>query len=542
MTGNKFRWSLWVPLVIVSVTVLAYVNAFGTPFLFDDEPIITTNPDTRVLFPIEIAARWLVNLTFKLNYAIGGFRVADYHAVNLLVHIGAALFLYGWLRRTLLLPRAGGGTPATHDAAAPAGAVAGLWAVHPLQTESVTYICQRYESLMGLCYLATMYAFVRGVQARGRNRAAAWFGMAVAACLLGMGTKEIMVTAPLLALLYDGLLVGPSACEILRRRGWVHAGLWATLLAFAGMEWQMFAVVAQQGEGVTLAISPVSYLMTQLQVIPHYLRLSLLPHPLCLDYAWPFVTSWRQVVLPGALLVGLGLLTLGAAVKRRPVAFAGLWFFIILAPTSSVVPVPDAAFEHRMYLPLAGVLTVGVLGGYGLLRRCIRSGHGLRRIGMTAWLVLMVCGAVMTHVRNRAYRSGLTLWQDVVAVRPDNHRARLNVTSALLSQARYKEAEAAGSEVVSRLGYCSELTAEEIPSWGQNAAQAAIYRDARHYAIAHNLLGVARIQQGDAAGAEAHFREAVRILPPFADAARNLAELLRTKEKPRREAGLSPSN
>jgi hypothetical protein len=524
------RWRLWVPLAIVVATVLAYVNAFSNPFLFDDEAIITANPDTQVLFPLAFAGRWLVNLTFKLNYAVGQFRVADYHATNLMIHLAAALLLFGWVRRTLLLPRAGEVWP--RHAAGLAGAIAGLWAVHPLQTESVTYICQRYESLMGLCFVGTLYTFVRGVQARGRG-GASWFGVSLAICVLGMGTKEIMVTAPLVVLLYDCLLGAGSAGEAVRKRWRVHLGLWLTLIVFGFLEWQMFNVVAQQGEGVTLAVPPVSYLLTQMQVIPHYIRLSFVPYPLCFDYGWPFVTSWTRVVLPGTFLVGLGVLTLLLWVRGRSHAFLGLWFFIILAPTSSIVPVPDAAFEHRMYLPLASVISAAVLGSYWLLRGAMASRQRTCVLGGGVVLAGMVVAVMMTHQRNLAYRSGLTMWQSVVSVRPQNHRARLNLGSALLRGARYAEAEAEGREVARQLDYCAALGADDVPAWGEDAAGAAIYREARHYALAHNIIGVASIHQGDTTEAEKHFREAVRLLPQFADADRNLAELIRTKEKPR---------
>ncbi len=537
MKCQHVRWQLWIPLFIITLTVLAYLNAFGNAFIFDDEQIIVNNPEIRQLWPVGMAARWVVNLTFKLNYATGQLRVADYHATNLLIHLLAALVLYGIVRRTLTLPRVG--EIWKRHGALLAGAVAALWAVHPLQTQSVTYICQRYESLMGLCYLATLYAFVRGAQTRGRYAAAAWYGLSVVVCLLGMGTKEIMITAPLVVLLYDLLVASPSARVAIRQRGLVHVGLWLTVAVFALTEWQMFSVIEQRGEGVTLAVSSWSYLLTQMQVIPYYLRLSLVPYPLCLDYGWSFASSWTESIASGLLLVGLGVLTVWLWVRRRPEAFIGLWFFCILAPTSSVVPVPDAIFEHRMYLPLAAVLVALVLGAYRLLYRDMSTVRAVRVAGIGVVVVLVGVGAVMTHQRNRVYRSALTMWEDVVGTRPQNRRARLNYSSALLTAGRTTESRQEAGVVASQLAYCAELKPEEVPAWGQTPEEAALYRDARHYAIAHNYMGVICIQKGGERAAESHFAEAVRLLPQFEDAARNLRRVRKqTKEKPRRSGAL----
>lgn len=171
------------PFLLVLVTAAAYSNSFGGPFLFDDEPSIVDNPTIRRLWPIDrvldpppycltVVGRPFANLTLAANYAWGGLDVRGYHAVNLAIHILAALALYGIVRRTLLLPQ----MPAAlqSGAASLALAVAALWTVHPMQTESVTYIVQRTESLLGLCYLVTLYAALRSAQARAPRAEQLW--------------------------------------------------------------------------------------------------------------------------------------------------------------------------------------------------------------------------------------------------------------------------------------------------------------------------------------------------------------------------------
>ena len=209
--------------LIVLATVLAYRNSFSGPFIFDDLAI-SQNPTIRELWPIwkplcppnhgePVTGRPLLNLSFAVNYAVSGLNVRGYHVANLAIHVLAALLLFGILRRTFLLRSLGNSqipTPIYF-----ALAIALLWAVHPLQTESVTYIVQRAESLVGLFYLLTLYCFIRGATwGRGRY----WYAAAVLACLLGMASKEVMVSAPLIVLLYDRAFLAGSLREAWRRR------------------------------------------------------------------------------------------------------------------------------------------------------------------------------------------------------------------------------------------------------------------------------------------------------------------------------------
>src|ERR1039458_595429 len=161
------NWRKFIPLLVVAVGLVAYHNSFTGPFIFDDMYTIRDNPTIRRVWPIwqalspphrggtTVEGRPLINLSFAVNYALGAYHVWGYHALNLSVHILAGLTLLGVVRRTLRQPRLRGRFSAAADGLALATAV--LWMVHPLQTESVTYIVQRAESLMGLFYLLTLY-------------------------------------------------------------------------------------------------------------------------------------------------------------------------------------------------------------------------------------------------------------------------------------------------------------------------------------------------------------------------------------------------
>ena len=213
------------PAVIAAAAVACYANSLTAPLLFDDRhiqesPLIhTLRPGWRLLENPRAVALY----SLALNYALHGEEVAGYHLVNLAIHLAAGWLLLGLVQRTLCSPRL---AARCGDAAWPlAMAVALLWTVHPLQTQAVTYIIQRMESLMSLFYLATLYAFVR---ARSSARPVRWYLVSIACCALGMGTKEVMVTAPLMVLWYDRALAADSWRQLVMRRSWYYLGLAGT--------------------------------------------------------------------------------------------------------------------------------------------------------------------------------------------------------------------------------------------------------------------------------------------------------------------------
>jgi len=315
--------------------------------------------------------------------------VRSYHAVNLAIHLLAALTLFGLLRRTLArmggAGSAGQGRPTpppdTHlpapgpsagalaaagdaarqsDAAALAFAIALLWALHPLQTEAVTYVVQRAESLAGLFFLLTLYGFVRAVESGKPPRARHWFLASIVTCLLGMASKEVMVSAPLIVLLYDRTFVAGSFAEACRRRGRYYAGLAATWLLLAWL------VLGTAGRGGTAGLgTPVpwsAYALTQGQAIVRYLQLAAWPHPLVFDYGTSVVRSWVEAWWQTTAVLALLGLAIWALFKKPRTGFLAAAFFVILAPTSSVVPVATQTMaEHRMYLPLVSVITLLIL-------------------------------------------------------------------------------------------------------------------------------------------------------------------------------------
>ena len=549
---------------LVAFGAAAYFNSLSGVFIFDDKPGIVENPAIRQLWPLGPILRGprpVADLTFAANYAIGDFHVIGYHLVNLAVHVLAALTLFGIVRRTLSLPALAQRFGSA--ASALALTVALLWMVHPLQTESVTYIVQRAESLMGLFYLLTLYCAIRGFSSPDRR--GPWHAAAVAACALGMAVKPVMVSAPLVILAYDRLFVAPSLKSALRRSGRLYLGLAATWLILALLVSRYPAEQPTAGFGMEL-LTPWQYARTQFGVIAHYLALSLRPWPLCLDYGWPVAWDARDILPPALLVLALVGATIACLRRASPLAFPGVWFFLILAPTLSVMPIHDLCFEHRMYLPLAAVAALTVTGAYAAGRRALElivpagQRESRRRLGTAIGAIscLVVAGFLggLTFLRNQLYENEAAIWKDVTIHRPRNARAFYNLGAALVNQNRNEEAIPYLLRALEiKQGYPATrdnrgLTLTEAGRAGaRNALGIALsalgrydeamaeYEETLRLAPdngqAQNNLGQLLALQGRPSEAVAHYREALRLLPDAAVVQANLAWLRATCADPK---------
>lgn len=459
--GARAAWLASVAL-LVAATLVAYSNSFSVPFLFDDIFEIVRNPFVKEFqSPLYYLtrSRGIPTLTLALNYRWGGdASTYAYHVVNVLVHAVNGVLVYFLVREILALP------PLRDRYLKRRGAlalfVALIFVAHPLQTMAASYIVQRAESIASLFYLVTLLAFVRGMRAESPRRQSLLLVVCVGAVFLGVLSKEIVATAPVMVLLLHLCFFAGAGLNRIWRRA--AAALLALPLAFAlALSWEYLGGTFGSGapdalkswESIPSAgfeledVTPWQYLFTQFGVILWYLRLFLLPTALCFDYGWPFVDSfWRaDVIVP--LLALLALVAAGVACFRRYriATLAIAWFFVVLAPSSSIVPLRDAAFEHRMYLALVGPALLLVVGGHDLIVWATRAREAAQRRmwlefgGFVLSLYVTFLGG-LTLARNEVLRDKARLAEDTVKKAPGNWRARFEYATSLEAQGRGDEA------------------------------------------------------------------------------------------------------
>ena len=552
--------------LLACAALLAYANSFQVPLLLDDWITIQENPQLRqvsslraALSPPEttgLGGRPVANLCFVLNYALTGDSLRGFHTVNLALHLAAGLVLYGFIRRTLLGRTSGRchsyefwrddlrvvhgphrGGPSKNDATlgrkcsgldeARAGifalAAAALWLVHPLATQSVTYISQRTETLMGFFFLATLYCFVRSL---GGARVTLWRFGSVVSCALGMATKEGMVAAPLAVLLCDRCFFsGSFKAALVTRRGFYTAlaATWS-LLPF------LMGGLPARGVGFGLGVDPWDYALIECGAITRYLWLAVWPASLVFDYGFDLRPALPTAYL-GAGFVGALIVAAIVGLARRPAwGFLAAWFLLTLAPTSSIVPIPLAPLsENRAYLGSAAVCVAVV----ALLVRC--------RAKFLPWFApaMTVAFIALTSARNADYRSELSIWSDTVAKRPLSPRAHNNLGRALQQIGRVAEAKREFEQALALKSDYADAHANLASALGVLGDHAAALEQARQAialkpqaAEAHYNFGVALTRLGRLPEAANAVGEAVRLRPGFVEAHTWLASVLLQLNRP----------
>ena len=435
------RTTLWFALALTVAVAIAYAPALRAPFVMDDADTIAASASWQSLPGSPTSGRPVVLATLGVNYAVnralgidqrrdpdGPNKAIGYRLFNVLVHLLTGALLFGVIRRAMREATIGAEWRSAADGVA--GAVCALWLLHPIQSEAINYIVQRSETMASLLYLGTLYASIRAWDADEGARLG-WYALAVASCALGMLTKEIVISAPLAVMLYDRAFRLPTWRALFAPgagRGWFYTALWFAALG-------IFAVIAVGARGDTAGFGGISwdaYLYTQCWAIAHYLRLVVWPSPLAVDYGFSAIHGARGVA--GAiLLVAFAIATI-VAWTRVPrfgwFAFCGSTFFIVLAPSSSIVPVTsEVAAERRIYLALAVVLLFAVLAAERLRRRLrLALPKPAIAAGVGALAALLT---VTTAARSAVYETSESLWRSAVRATPHNPRALGNLGWAL---------------------------------------------------------------------------------------------------------------
>lgn len=449
--------------IIMLAGIACYVNTFTVPFQFDDVGI--SNSYSLFSRLSRIGARYATDLTFALNHKLNGQSVAGYHVINLSIHLTTACALYmlvSSLIRSLFTEFTGdaGHSRILPNAAAqwlPA-AVAVLFVVHPVQTQAVTYIAQRYTSQAALFYITTVWLYIqaRSTHAVSGRSPALWAYSAagVITGILAMFSKENAITLPVALLLTE--------CFVFRGK-LLKNKLFLLLLVCLMIIIPAQHLVRHGGTGLDdlaytinrssreeLTYSRADYLITELRVISTYIRLLVLPVDQNLDYDFPLLKRLfaPQVLL--SLLLHLSLLSYALylfvqsskklatdkhteGVCLRLASFGIVWFYLTLMVESSIIPIVDVIFEHRLYLPSAG----------GILAITALAAPFALKSKKTAWTLLSAVVVILgcaTYQRNTIWNSDVTLWEDTARKSPNKSRVLNNLATVYLSRGMTEKA------------------------------------------------------------------------------------------------------
>lgn len=565
--GNRVFGNPYLSLILISlISIIAYSNSFSVPFHFDDIPNIANNSSIRDLssFPEPagtgqfIPTRSIGYLSFALNYTFHGLDVTGYHAVNLLIHIINAILLYSLVMMTFKTPRLDGSV--LREKSGHIALFAGLlFAAHPLQTQAVTYIVQRFASLAAMFCLLSLVMYIKsrqiseeaddqGLEAglfSGKNLF--YYALSVFSAVLAMKTKEIAFTLPVMVAVYEFLFFKGK----IKRRILYLTPLLLTMLiiplTLIDINRPVGDVISDVSEKTMVqpVVSRGEYLFTQFRVIATYIRLLFLPINQHVDYHYPVSSSFFT---PDVYLSFVFLLIIAcsgiyifcrsgnSAPHTRLITFGIFWFFITLSVESGIIPIRDVMFEHRVYLPSAGVFIAVSTIAFMALHKIQSRKKGLDILFVCILAIIVLVLAAATFARNRIWGSELTLWEEVTERSPDNARGHYNLGTIYKGKGRiqdavhqYETAIRLDPEYAEAYNNLGNIYREK----GSLDKAIELYRTAiisyPQYSKAYNNLGAAYALKGALQKAEENYLTALKFDPDFAEAYNNLGSIYKSR-------------
>ncbi|OGW26175.1 MAG: hypothetical protein A2X59_05165 [Nitrospirae bacterium GWC2_42_7] len=541
-------------ILIVLTGILIYWNTFDVPFQFDDAGIIK-NPlieNLNYLHPSAMGgvdtdaskSRYIGYLTFALNYKINGLNVFGYHMVNLLIHLLSSLLVYILITLTFRTPYLKG-SGITGYSGYIALFTALFFVSHPVQTQAVTYIVQRFASLATMFYLISITAYIRArVSDSGLGRYALYVVSLVSA-VLAMKTKEISFTLPVVICLYEYMFFQDK----IRKRIVYLLPLILTMLiiplTIMSINKPAGNIIGDIGEAArAMTTMPrLDYLFTQFSVIVRYIRLLFFPVNQNFDYDYPVYHSFlnsdvfMSFIFLSAIF-GAGLYLYKKSRKKDPalrlISFGIFWFFITLSVESSIIPIVDVIFEHRIYLPSIGAFAAVTTGIFLI---AVKTGSRKAQTAVVAMLFLTtVVLSGTAFARNKVWKTEVSIWEDVVEKSPQKARGHNNLGNAYKLKGDIKKAiEQFEIAVKINPNFAKAYYNLGVSYWSNGMKEKALdnYRIALklnpNYAEAHNNLGAAYKDKNLNEEAIEEYEAALKIVPEYAEAHNNLGAAYRSK-------------
>lgn len=551
--------------IFILLGVLIYANTIESPFYFDDEPNIIKNRHIRLTkltlenlvnagFKSPCARRPVVNISFALNYYVHQYDVKGYHIVNLFIHILNATLLYLLFLKTLSSFSRKGCCSTYNNCTIEEIRILAffatlLWMVHPVQTQSVTYIVQRMNSMAALFYLLSLLLYYHGRSSMMRYRThptskakqtrfspmviVSFIG-AFFSGMLAIGSKEIAATLPVFIGLFEWYFFSATGKWHFKRKAFIG------IFIFVAMVMVIFIYLGKTPwQGILAGYNQRDFslgqrLLTQSRVIVFYITLLTFPYPSRLNLTHDFPLSDSLIAplttLPSILAI-VGLIAIGVYGRRKSmlISFAVFWFLGHLVIESSFIPL-EIIFEHRLYLPsmLFGLIIVLYV------RRMIPS----VRIRYTCLTIMVSVLALWTYQRNAVWQDDIHLWQDCVKKAPRTPRGYTNLGNAYLNHKHFNKAIAAYEKALEIDPQDSMTHSNLGNAWltGGDVRKAirhyrAALKIAPENAAAHSNLGVAFNTLGDYDKAIHHFNQAVTLDPNRMEIYNNIGNILARQNK-----------
>jgi Flp pilus assembly protein TadD len=381
-----------------------------------------------------LRTRYVTYLSFWANYKLDGLNVRGYHAVNLLIHIFNSVLVCMLVTLTFRTPFLKDSR--FRDRAGHIGLFSGLFfAAHPVQTEAVTYITQRFVSLASMFYLLSIVTYARSRLSDSRASGYVFYAASIISAVLAMKSKEIAFTLPLAIVLFEFMFfAGPKV-----RRAFLVVPLLLTMLIIPvghiSLQEGDMAAAFEGSTRLQTDIARSEYVFTQFRVIVTYIRLLFLPVNQNFDYHYLIQPSFvkPQVFIPFLLLVSIfwtGLYFLGRS-RRTPelrvLSFGIFWFFLALSVESSIIPISELIFEYRAYLPSAGAIIAMVFLFYIAEEKLRREGRRAGKVLVPALTAITLLFSTATYARNLLWEDGLPLLEDIVRKSPNKARGHINL-------------------------------------------------------------------------------------------------------------------
>jgi len=543
-------------IAIVVVGLLAYSNTYSVPFQFDDNKFIVNSAFTAHIHSTSDVSlsRLIGHVTFALNYKLHALNVTGYHVINTIIHLINALLVYWLLAATFKIPSTferiqqgmvGESSPVRWIPLFSAM----IFVAHPVHTQAVTYIVQRFSSLATLFYLLSVTAYVQSkIDPLSKKARYSWYSVSISAAVCAMFTKEISFTLPVIIICYDLIFFRTS----IQKRIFEFIPFILILpiipvctLKSAGLTYNASGL-NQLSESIGYGISRWDYLTTQFRVIVTYIRLMLFPVRQNLDYDYPIYRSMldTEILLSLALLIMIMMTGVFVMIKSNSapenerclfkcIAFGILWFFITLAVESSVFPIEDVIFEHRLYLPSIGLI-ISFATGMALALEHLKIPSPVRKFLYCSFMVsALLVLAVMTYSRNNIWRSESSLWQDVTEKSPGKARGHYNLGLAYQKQGRipdaiksYQKAVSIKSDYVDaiyNLATCYYSLGNITDALNANQVAITLRPD---YAPLHYSMGILYSTQGKYNEAIASYQSAIKLNPDYTESYNDLGRAL----------------